>query len=457
AVCHDLFGLPEFPIPAAPRKTGARVAKLPGSIFSNIAETLARHGFSGLVSNRSSHPAEDRPGQTFAGVFATTFMNRQLINFPAQRIVDVLQSPYSVGAENAFRRRGHSTIPPISVLIQDAVGKEWAEAPGRFFPLASGIVNTSSPGKVKVVSVPGFGLAAVEDEGYGLVHVFDHDLKLIKTEGEVPPHYYYLDQEGEMRKDRVPDFLRRIFSREPVDFRRKLAALALRLGGRMGQPAIDLEYAREGAENATPVLLQCRPAPPKQTMLKPVVKEKRIIFRPKFVLGQKKASYSTVVFGDWGVLWPDLQTYGPFLRKYPDALFVLSLGLPAGEPGDEPARRNFFRGLELLSSSVIIDKVASHRVSAADPGSGVQHLGLRAIEEGRVCLFGYNYCEKLYNPFADLERYLEEKGREIDSSRDHGFHVYALDDPLQLFADDEKRTGMIYLEKDWRPPMTFTI
>jgi len=238
----------------------------PGKI-AQIQKVRYIVNFNPRLAIRSSSTLEDTINSPAAGIFKTKYYAFGKSNdFGAFRAVllEVLNSTYGRKANAYFRLMGYKNIPPLATVIQELVGKKWEFAPGWFFPLVSGVINTADPDKIKIATVYGFGHTAVK--GYRTTsHVIDkkaiEHVSIPQTEF---PFSTALDQNNELHYDCA--FLPNDLALAPT-LHQRLASIALELETAMGQ-ALDIEWASPDGKEI--YLLQCRPI--KQNQVMPLIK-----------------------------------------------------------------------------------------------------------------------------------------------------------------------------------------
>ncbi len=173
-VCNDWFGVKPQSF-ASPNLF--EVA--PKDRLDEIYRLMAALNFSPYVAIRSSSLIEDSflAGQgverTGAGRFSTDMhvldLNDDLSRSRfEQKILGVINSAYAPKAMEYWQQCGVTEIPPIALVIQEAIGNRWKHAPGYFFPAVAGMANTAFRRSGYTHLVNGFGMVAV-DENQGIL------------------------------------------------------------------------------------------------------------------------------------------------------------------------------------------------------------------------------------------------------------------------------------------------
>jgi hypothetical protein len=438
-ICNDYFGMPAH-----------GVSDLDPPLKQQVTEILEEKTFPARLAIRSSSVMEDQSGHSAAGLFLTRYYGPPKGDLWSA-IIEVLNWNYETISLVYHRSCGITQIPPLPIIIQELVGSEFKYAPEYFFPVAAGIINMASPGEIKVATVPGFGFPAMK--GWGLLHVFDFSFNLIAEEEH--RNVSLLMEEGEIlglfmqgfRKNRrtanvnctrAEQAMRRLTPRVQSD----LARIAFDLQRKLAVP-LDIEWALAKEEDKLPYLLQIRPVMPKQSVPKPDILPADVYLETSEVHGQARYSFSHIIVLDGlesGVLSVEqLEKIG---SDYPDNIIFIE-----HYDAKDTAVEKFYALLPCTRAVVLAppyskDKAFADFFRRPDRvGTGLQHIALFCIDEGKLIL----YVESRWEDFmASIQKgigSLEIKSKGLFGP---GTEIWELSVPLTIAGSDDDKWGMIY-------------
>lgn len=433
-VCNDFPGLPPVPLTAERKRQYPKIASDTVKAIIDVARST---GLPKELIMRSSAVIEDQMGQTAAGIFrslsASLDFTRDTV--PAFEITDFAGKINEVaasltGADSlAYHElRGLLELTPLALLLQPMIGSYWFNNE-LYGPHLSGIMNTATPGLVKMATVVGLGEVAVGPAGAGVFCAYSYN-------GEVQKYQAGLPRFSTFSRRGKPD----VVSLFDINFRsvhnrilddetagEQLVPLAVKISEEVGMP-LDFEWAWVKGE---PVhLLQVRPLKTKQKSFpKPQVSQSQKLLETEWAIGQGEATINHVIIADEreGVLFRHL--IGETAKRYSDNLLLLLR--------DEQNPANGIKySTYCWSKAVILADCQADRFS----GSGLQHLALNIHDEAKIVLYAEG---------DNFKRTLEKEGKlveEIPAPYDGqgAIKVYALNQSVKVAADDENGWGMVY-------------
>jgi hypothetical protein len=443
-VCNDHFGIPTLP--------KHRVRELDPKKSQELMGILGEEKFPARLAIRSSSVMEDQPGHTAAGLFTTHYHDPQRSKGDLWTdLVDVLNSNYAEGALIYQRSRGVVDIPPLPVIIQELVGSEFKHASMFFFPAMAGVVNTASPGRIKVATMAGFGRLAVK--GFGLLHIFDLSLALI----EESEHFLSCDvMEGGEEKVNPNDRKIEIYHDDGICTMRrltpliqsKLAQIAIQLQARIGFP-LDIEWALASEGTDHPHLLQVRPLKPKQSLPKPAILPAEVIFETSEVHGQARHPFSHVIMVDCRTLGiPDAGQLERISSFYPDNILMFIGHI------DQEAPINVSIVFPHTRAVILCDKASDgsyyyeHRAMArlfqgpTPRLTALQHTALFCADEEKLILYKKSGWEEFILKIREIARSKEVIISDILSGLK--IEVFVLPEPHTIAGSDEDGWGIVY-------------
>ncbi len=430
AICDDYFGLPSKP--------GIRPGFLSRDDLAepkmrDLTEVLQYLDFPAPFGICSSALIENSL-KTAAGIFSTSFYGGETEDFYfgeefRPKILGPLNSPYSNGAAAYYKKQGHNIIPPLPLLFSPLI---FDLTPDGWHPAFSAVINTSSPGKVKVSVVPGFGLSAVGIGGEGISRTYDETFSLVAESGNMPDnHWTWHDADNQMLRSKTTQ-------RDVVLIQRNLpridglAEKADEIQRSKGFP-VDIESAAS-SDIGRIFLYQIRRIRPKLTGINmPAPDESSVVLRTPFVIGQGMRSIDRIIAVElYGTDRSSLAFVREIDEKYPGSLMVfcadLSGGLKALFTYDQWAN---------TAGLLFIDSANAHQF-----GSGLQHIALLARDEEQILFYSDNY--EIIAALQGLGKRIESYEADYPST----VSVYSLPKPIHIAADDDAITpwGMIYKE-----------
>ena len=454
-VCDDFLQLEPCSIPFDLDLSPLNSSPEPDRI-TKIAAILIQQGFSPLVAVRAAGWGEDQMHMTGAGVFDSKYFVHPLGSVTGQdafsaAISEVVESNYSIIACNHFRLSGLSIeedIPLPALLIQDLAGAHWPHAPGQYFPLLAGIVNTGSPSRVKVNLVYGFGQTAANNSWIGYLYSMNRDGKYMSRTGQANGDFSRVGLEtGEVMQAESRE-LRSQFWKHELNPRNVLgrraqpimktrseqaAKLALSFQAQLGCP-VEMELATDQEDQS--VFLQIRPVHPQLPPLcRPRVKKEDLILAVSGgVMGQTRGlTFKNVLIIQTGNAY-DLSTLTSKIKslaeQFPDTLVYISSRFSEfHQRGAQYALIPFFRTL-------LVNDYTSHR--AGDSLSHFQNYG----KDLDVSLVFVDEMHLEQTPGTKL-LYNERITSELHTP--HQFSIYQLPRPIGVSVNDEgKQYGMVY-------------
>ena len=439
-LCNDFFGVDLQPIDN-PAQIGALDPRKMADLFALLEELH----FPQVLALRSSALVEDQLGHPAAGKFLTEFHGLPLKSEASrQRFTDkllaVMNSAYSTEARDCWKMMGYDQIPPLSVIVQEVVGREWESVPRYFFPGIAGIVQTSLRTRVPVATVVGLGLAAVGDKGLGIRHDFTINEGGLTVYGMYQGKLNWDDLfaidllagdvarfDGEAGKKFLPkarrsDFGQFIFSGCQIS----LAEISLRLEKLVGQ-ALDVEWVSPDGHHL--YLVQARPMTKRSLIEKSVVKPENVLLESNDVFGYGTRDFNHIIDVLGRVPKGEIKRLA---EKYPRSLIVYAKRVVE----NETFRQISERILPYVDTIVVRDLARIHA-----PGTGMQHLAIDKIETKKILL----YCEDL-----DFKNELLAQGTVIEKGNEswsvtNSIEVIQFASPIKVAADDEAGWGMVYL------------
>jgi len=445
-LCDDFSGIKPQPLshPQAP-------VELSQERTTELVNVIKMLGFKPNIAIRSSAQVEDQLGQTAAGVFNTEFHGKALDNEESikrfiEKLLSVYNSAYSERAVRFWERLGYFEIPPISVIIQELVGKQWKYAPQYFLPAISGITNTSSRKVVRVATVLGLGLSAVGEKGLGILHKLpieedglrvgsnigyfkgdlnDSDIWALALENGNAVHIF-----GESTAQLFPNHYLKDLCWTFPKIQMKVADLGLHFEKMIGHP-VDIEWASEDGKQLS--LIQIRPITKKAVIAKPVVAPENIILSSEDVFGQIEREYDLVIVLDSSFLTYRQSEEIEFIsKKYPNSLFIFSTNLK--QVHDKVIVEYI---LPFADGIIVQDFESDHSLGT----TGMQHLALSCSDDRKSIIYTHSY---------DLEEKIRARSRSIERIN-YSFTgkttVYKPHQPIRLAADDEQDFAMLYFVK----------
>ncbi|MFA4906032.1 MAG: PEP/pyruvate-binding domain-containing protein [Candidatus Margulisiibacteriota bacterium] len=440
-ICDDYFGMPAIFM--------QKITDLDPGKVQRVQDILKEENFPGRLAIRSSSVIEDKPGRSAAGVFKTNIFEAQgneLIN----SLVWVLNGNCASLAKVFYRSIGIREIPPLPVIIQELIGNEFSYAPQCFFPALAGIVNTASPQKIKIATVPGFGTTAVQ-EGWGMLHEFDLEGVLIgKAEGEMP--WIKVLKEG--KEAQIGNLAGRIYSSAVNSAGQKISAVHARLvklaahfQERLGAP-LDIEWAVSEEGAVEPYLLQIRQIHLKRKFPQPSILPSKVLFSTSAIVGQAVHSFSRVVVMDCALRADSDEIPSPSeeqLEKlgalYPDNIVLYF---------DNVQRSTIYRVAKLFPfTRAVVVSEEEYRANRSGP-TGLEHIALRCIDEDKLLFYLNGEGGQLVTEFGAISR----SKKMLDPEKMPGIQidVYELAEPLTIAGSDEDGWGMIYRGGEPRLP-----
>lgn len=420
-VCDDYFGIPA--------RDEHAIGELDPQKSRELMDILGEENFPARLAIRSSSVMEDQPGHSAAGRFLTKYHDTQGPKSDlAADLLEVINSNYEAAALFYQRSQGMANIPPLPVIIQELVGNEFEYAPRYFFPALSGIINTASPGKIKVATVSGLGVAAVG--GRGLLHTFNHSLAMPERRGGVPNFIEAIIDGRETRfdsKERAKETVERL---SPAT-QKELARIALKLQREISAP-LDIEWALD-REGNTPHLLQVRPINPKQRIPKPDISTDRTLLLTSKVVGQASCVFNHICVldspGFFG--YPDNQLLKK-LESYPDSILICRILVTEITP------RVLSRILPYIKALVVLDYFQEHF-----HGTGLDHIALFAADEKKVILYSgeeVGFLDQLIRRAKLIEK---TSLTSVNEAKDI-LRIFELPEPHTIAGSDEDGWGMVY-------------
>ena len=443
---EDYFGLPTQTV-----GNFTDIVELSREKVDRLLEIIIALGFRTPLAIRSSSFVEDQYGRTFAGQLDTDFLGLNLgaktaRRYFADRLLKVINSAYSKKAEIYYRVYGYREIPPLQVIIQEVVGKEWQYVPNYFFPALAGIVNTARRKYVLLTMCAGMGTAAVKADcgaRYYTISREKHSILDRLDASRYGLHYIDLANEGKLSvfglKDMEknpqldPDRSFKDLSQQFTDeLALQLADYALSFEKQLGR-GIDLEWALD--RTLKPSLVQLRPLVPLCPVAKPIVDENQILFSAKHysnVKGHGEMTLKNIIYVDW---FTAKTTLNDLTTKYPESLIVL---------------RGWFRSdifgwlLENIlpySRAIVLTDTATEGEGAL----GIDHFSLNCCDLGAQII--------RVEDSKDEGIFLKEIRRRanfIESFKDDNgerqIKVYKSKQPLHFAINQEDEWGMVWTE-----------
>lgn len=443
---NDVSGLPHYSI-ARPPET----IDLDPATIVKVINTINDIGFSHALAIRSSAQVEDQIGQTAAGVFQTEFHGLPLVEEDSIRsfinkLESVYASAYTERAVHFWKRLGHNEIPPISVIIQECVGKQWEYAPRYFLPALAGITNIASRKLVKAATVVGFGLSAVDHRGLGILHKLP-----IIGDGT---HVYHARNKykGKLNIDDLQCLdlssgnlvglsYERAEKMFPKEFLKQLqwnfpgiqmdtAHLALLYENMYGH-AVEVEWA--STDGVNPVIVQIRPIQKKGLIAIPDIPAGDIIFKSDSIFGQADKKYDHIIQIDFPLsTFPEDKDIQSLSIKYPNSLFVYTTYIATG---NDLAIANDI--LPYIDGLIVQDSNRDHIT-----GTGLQHLALSCYDERKAIVWTDD--NKIFRRIQVNSEQIERVAIYGDFA---GYSVYKPKSPVRLAGDDEQAFAMLYFVK----------
>src|SRR3989339_59433 len=446
-VADDFLGLPNVDIRDRFLLCQADLARI-----NYLISAINMIGFPTPIAIRSSSTVEDQLGDSQAGAFHSTIFGKPLSPGAMNQeftiaLLEVLNSSYGYG-RNAYLRRCFTEIPPLPVIIQELIGRQWSFVPNVFFPALSGIVNTATPDKVKVQTVFGFGEAAVR-WGLGMVHEFCGDLQAQPAvTGQFNGEVCRLNLQTGLPDMPDPDFMYdpnkmsanypeivALYRQKAPELQRGVAQKAFALSQQLGK-ALDLEWALGESEV---LFTQVRPIKRKKAnMARPAVAPENIYFQTNKILGQGQVEVKNIIFisGEMSEVLSVMDDIRRICRQFPDSLIVW------GTRVKPLVTRDILHDYLIhLAKSVLVwdyygDDGLHHQ---SGPGTGLAHLALEIYDREKVII---------YSDKSALVEQLLNLGRDVSespsSSKGAMIEVKELPFTLQIAGDDESGWGLIY-------------
>ncbi|MBI5699003.1 hypothetical protein HZC35_01660 [Candidatus Saganbacteria bacterium] len=422
-ICDDYFGIPAG---------NARIKRLDPQKVADLSEILQEAGFPARLAIRSSSVLEDQPGHSAAGRFLTKYRDSEArYTDLVSDLLEVLNSNYDHPALIFQRSLGVTEAPPLPVIIQELVASEFTYAPRHFFPLLSGIINTASPGMIKIATVPGLGSAAVG--GKGLLHIFDPSLLLLKERGVIP-NFIDVLHNGLDFKYNSEGRAHEIITKSSPHLQRRLARIALRLQKRIGSP-LDIEWALN-QEGDKPYLLQVRPLTPKGNLPRPNISAERTLLSTREVVGQAAHTFTHICIIDFpGLLGYPSEQLLKKMVSYPDSILICRIWVTQTAP------QVLSRLLPYAASLIVLDSAQYDH--AGGVSTGIDHVALFAADEKKVILYSgveAGFLEQIQRG----ARLIDKAGQVHRGKLTDVLKIYKLSEPLTIAGSDEDGWGMIY-------------
>ncbi len=428
-----------------------------GENLQTILQTL---GFSDQLAIRSSSPLEDTLDSSAPGRFDSEFFGKPFESAGAEELFrqllsGVCNSAYSVKALLYALWKGEKRMPPLAVMIQELVGKRWEQAPTAFLPALSGIVDTSDPEFIRVVTVCGFAHPAASGMG-GIAMDFTHNrLELGSTTYQGDYSRTCLDLArgtlDDFHYSTFPDVYRQheqISERAKPALQKRLAAMAKALTARVGHP-LSLEWA--SPEGSTLFLNQARPLP----AIKGVNLTGPESNKPQCLLeaghnnfigtGEHVCTHVILCdFHDNPEMAELIRASEALAFKYPNSLLAINIKVTEGD-----TQKDLEPALALFRPVVIVEGIG---LPARGIGRrGIDHFSLLDRESGRLIFYtAYDHMLGLISqhgkPLESID--LDPILTSISDYAPALITVYDFsDNPVHVVGDEKQEYARIFLEK----------